>query len=98
MHLPSPSVLKAFAYVERRLSPRIEAWVRTDLFLDAVAAANSLSRRSRRALEGTIANAVETVGLPSARQVRALQRSLDELTAIEEAKPMHDQSRLARPD
>jgi hypothetical protein len=77
-----PSLLEVFSAAERRLSPRVEAWVRTDAFLDLVAVANSVSSRGGRSLEGTIARAVETLGFPSARQVRALQRSLDEMIGV----------------
>ena len=81
MTVKPPSLLRVFTTVERRTSPRLEEWVRSDLFLDTVAIANSVSRRGVRMVEGTLASALETVGVPSARQVRSLQTSLDRLAA-----------------
>ena len=69
MTVKPPSLLRVFTTVERRASPRVEACVRSDLFLDTVAIANSVSRRAVRMVEGTLASALETVGVPSARQV-----------------------------
>jgi hypothetical protein len=81
MMLKPPSLLRVFTTVERRASPRVEEWVRSDLFLDTVAIANSVSRRGVRLVEGTLASVLEAAGVPSARQVRSLQSSLDRLEA-----------------
>jgi hypothetical protein len=81
MTVKPPSLLWVFTTVERRASPRVEEWVRSDLFLDTVAIANSVSRRGLRIVEGTLASALEAAGVPSARQVRSLQSSLDRLEA-----------------
>jgi hypothetical protein len=85
MTVKPPSLLRVFTTVERRASPRVEEWVRSDLFLDTVAIANSVSRRGIRLVEGTLASALEAAGVPSARQVRSLQTSLDRLTAERQA-------------
>ena len=81
MTVKPPSLLRVFTTVERRTSPRVEEWVRSDLFLDTVAIATSVSRRGLRIVEGTLASALEAAGVPSARQVRSLQSSLDRLEA-----------------
>jgi hypothetical protein len=81
MSAQPPSFLRVFNAVERRVSPRLEEWVRSDAFLDAVAVGTSVSRRGARTIEGALASVLETVGVPSARQVRSLQRSLDLLAA-----------------
>ena len=81
MTVKPPTLLRLFTAVERRTSPRVEEWVRSDLFLDAAAIANSVSRRGVRIVEDTLASALEAVGVPSARQVRSLQTSLDTLAA-----------------
>ena len=81
MTVKPPSLLRVFTTVERRASPRVEEWVRSDLFLDTVAIANSVSRRGVRMVEGTLASALEAVGVPSARQLRSLQSSLDRLAS-----------------
>jgi hypothetical protein len=85
MTVKPPSLLRVFTTVERRASPRLEEWVRSDIFLDAVAIANSVSRRAVRIAEGTVASALEAAGVPSARQIHALQASLDRLVTEREA-------------
>jgi len=67
---------KVFFVVERRLSPKLEQLVRTDAALDALAAATGLTRFAARTVAAIGNGVVETVGLPSSRQVRALQRSV----------------------
>jgi len=70
---------QVFFAVESRLSPRLERLVRTDAFLDTLAVANGVSRLVRRSA-GNLGNGiVEALGLPSSRQVRQLQRSVDAL-------------------
>jgi hypothetical protein len=68
---------KAFFAAERRLSPRLEQLVRTDAALDALAVATGLTRFAARTVTAVGNGLVETVGLPSSRQVRRLQRSVD---------------------
>jgi hypothetical protein len=85
MTVKPPSLLRVFTAVERRASPRIEEWVRSDLFLDTVTIANSVSRSGVRLVEGTLASALEAAGVPSARQVRSLQTSLERLAAERQA-------------
>lgn len=70
---------KAFFFAERRLSPRLEQLVRTDAVLDALAVATGLTRLAARTVTTLGNGVVETVGLPSSRQVRRLQRSVDAL-------------------
>jgi hypothetical protein len=70
---------KAFFAVERRLSPKLEQLVRTDAALDALAVATGLTRFAARTISAVGNGVVETVGLPSSRQVRRLQRSVDAL-------------------
>jgi hypothetical protein len=74
-----PSLLRVFTSIERRVSPRLEAWVRSGAFLDAVAVVNNVSRGGARTVEGALASVLEAAGVPSARQVRSLQKSLDRL-------------------
>jgi hypothetical protein len=68
---------KAFFAAERTLSPRLEAALRTDAALDALAAALAVRRLIGRAAHRVINGTVEAVGLPSSRQLRRLQKSLD---------------------
>jgi hypothetical protein len=70
---------KAFFAAERRLSPKLEQLVRTDAALDALAVATGLTRFAARTVSALGNGLVETVGLPSSRQVRRLQRSVDAL-------------------
>jgi len=70
---------QAFFAAESRLSPRLERLVRTDAFLDTVAVANGVSRLAKRAASDLGNGIVEALGLPSSRQVRQLQRSVDAL-------------------
>jgi hypothetical protein len=70
---------KAFFATERRLSPMLEQLVRTDPMLDALAVANGLTRFAVRTVNTVGNGLVEAVGLPSSRQVRGLQRSVDAL-------------------
>jgi hypothetical protein len=70
---------KAFFAAERRLSPKLEQLVRTDAALDALAVATGLTRFAARTVTAIGNGLVETVGLPSSRQVRRLQRSVDAL-------------------
>ena len=70
---------KAFFAAERRLSPKLEQLVRTDAALDALAVATGLTRFAARTVTAFGNVVVETVGLPSSRQVRRLQRSVDAL-------------------
>ena len=70
---------KAFFAAERRLSPKLEQLVRTDAMLDALAVATGLTRFATRTVTALGNGLVETVGLPSSRQVRRLQRSVDAL-------------------
>jgi hypothetical protein len=75
---------QVFFAVESRLSPRLERAVRTDAFLDTVAVANGVSRLAKRSAENLGNGIVEALGLPSSRQVRRLQRSVDALNRIQE--------------
>jgi hypothetical protein len=70
---------KAFFAAERQLSPRLERAVRTDAFLDALTMATGLSRLVSRTAYRAGNGLVEALGLPSSRQVRRLQRSVDAL-------------------
>jgi len=67
---------KVFFAVERRLSPLLEQLVRTDAARDALAVATGLTRFAARTVAAVGNGVVESVGLPSSRQVRRLQRSV----------------------
>jgi hypothetical protein len=75
----STDLAQAFFAAERRLSPRLEAALRTDAALDALAVLHTLRRLAGRALNGATNGMVEAIGLPSSRQVRRLQRSIDDM-------------------
>ncbi len=82
MSLPtwlSPDLTKAFFAAERQVSPRLEAALRTDVALDVLAVAHALRRLAGGAVTGATNRVVETFGLPSSRQMRRFQRSIDEL-------------------
>jgi hypothetical protein len=69
----------AFFAAERRLSPRLEQAIRTDVFLDAMTVANSLSRLAQTSADGARYLIADALGLPTSRQVADLQRSMDQL-------------------
>ena len=62
----------AFFAAERRLSPRLEQAIRTDVFLDAMTVANSLSRLAQRSADGARYSIADALGLPTSRQVADL--------------------------
>lgn len=70
---------KAFFAAERQVSPRLEKLMRTDAFLDVLAVTSGLSTFAGRTVRDLGNGLVETVGLPSSRQLRRLQRSVDAL-------------------
>ena len=70
---------QVFFAVESRLSPGLERLVRTDAFLDTLAVANGVSRLAERTASDLGNGIVEALGLPSSRQVRQMQRSVDAL-------------------
>jgi hypothetical protein len=72
---------QVFFVVESRLSPRLERLVRTDAFLDTLAVANGVGRLTKRSASNVGNGIVEALGLPSSRQVRLLQRSVDRLNS-----------------
>jgi hypothetical protein len=69
----------AFFRVERRLSPHLEAVMRTGGALDTVAVVSGMSRLATRTVRRVGGAVLEGVGLPSGRQVAQLQRSIDSL-------------------
>jgi hypothetical protein len=86
MSLPtwlSPDLTKAFFAAERQVSPRLEAALRTDAGMDVLAVAHALRRLAGGAVTGATNRVVETLGVPSSRQVRRMQRSIDELRRSE---------------
>jgi hypothetical protein len=84
----------AFFAAERRLSPRLEQAIRTDVFLDAMTVANSLSRLAQRSADGARYSIADALGLPTSRQVADLQRSMDRLVeAQRSARAGRDNSR-----
>ena len=62
----------AFFAAERRLSPRLEQAIGTDVVLDAMTVANSLSRLAQRSADGARYSIADTLGLPTSRQVADL--------------------------
>jgi hypothetical protein len=82
MSLPawvSPDLTNAFFAAERQVSPRLEAALRTDAAMDVLAVSHALRRLLGGAVTGATNPVVETLGLPSRRQIRQLQQSIDEL-------------------
>lgn len=73
---------KAFFAAEKQLSPKLEAALRTDAAMDVLAVSLGLRRIVGRAAAGLGNGVVEALGLPSSRQVRQLQRSVDDLQRI----------------
>jgi len=74
----SADLSKAFFAAERAISPRLEAVLRTDAALDAIAVSIAVRRLAGRALRGATNGLIEAVGLPSSRQLRRLQLAIDE--------------------
>jgi len=73
----STDLTNAFFAAERALSPRLEAALRNDAALDAIAVSVAVRRLASRALKGATNGVVEAIGLPSNQQLRRLQRSID---------------------
>jgi len=73
--------------LEGRVSPELERLVRTDEVLDAITVIHSLSRLIGRVAAGIRDSIPGSLGLPTARQVAQLQRSIDRMadTATETA-------------
>ena len=65
--------------LDSRLSPELERLVRTDEVLDAITVTHSLSRLVGRVAGGLRDSIPGSLGLPTARQVAQLQRSIDRL-------------------
>src|SRR4029077_8204832 len=74
-----------FFAAERRLSPRLEEAIRTDVFLDAMTVANSLSRLAQRSADGARYSIAGALGVPTSRQVADLQRSMDKLVEAQQS-------------
>ena len=65
--------------LDGRLSPELERLVRTDEVLDAITVMHSLSRLIGR-VAGSVRDSIPgSLGLPTARQVAQLQRSIDRM-------------------
>ncbi len=75
----STDLTKAFFAAEKQLSPRLEAVLRTDPALDVLAVSHAVRRLAARAVHDAANGLVEALGLPSSRQVRRLQRSIDRM-------------------
>jgi hypothetical protein len=65
--------------LDGRLSPELERLVRTDEVLDAITVMHSLSRLIGRVVGGVRDSIPGSLGLPTARQVAQLQRSIDRM-------------------
>jgi hypothetical protein len=75
----------AFFAAERRLSPWLEQAIRTDMFLDAMTVANSLSRLAQRTADGARYLIADALGVPTSRQLADLQRSMDSLVEAQQS-------------
>jgi hypothetical protein len=75
----------AFFAAEQPLSLRLEQATRTDVFLDAMTVANSLSRLAQRSADGARYAIADALGLPTSRQVAGLQRSMDQLVEAQQS-------------
>jgi hypothetical protein len=76
----TPDWRPVFYATERRLSPRLEALLRTDAAQDGIAVANGLTRLLGRSIRDAGTSVLEAVGLPSGRQLSRLQRAIDSLS------------------
>ena len=89
LNLPSwaTDLRAAVLALDERLSPELERLVRTDEVLDAITITHSLSRLIGRVAGGVREVIPGSLGLPTARQVAQLQRSIDRMaeTATETA-------------
>jgi hypothetical protein len=79
MALNLPDWKTTILAAERRLSPRLEQAVRTDVFLDAMTVANSLNRLAHRCADAARFSIADALGLPTSRQIAQLQCSFDRL-------------------
>jgi hypothetical protein len=82
----------AILTLEGRISPELERLVRTDEVLDAITVTHSLRRLIGRLAGGIRDGIPGSLGLPTARQVAHLQRSIDRMaeSAAEPAQPHRD--------
>jgi hypothetical protein len=79
LNLPSwtTDLRTAVLALDARLSPELERLLQTDEVLDAITVVHSLSRLVGRAA-GAIRDGIPgSLGLPTARQIAQLQRSID---------------------
>ena len=76
----------AILAAERRLSPRLEQAVRTDVFLDAMTVANSLNRLAHRSADAARFSIANALGLPTSRQIAQLQCSFDRLVEARQSE------------
>jgi hypothetical protein len=81
LNLPSwaTDLKTAVLALDERLSPELERLVRTDEVLDAITITHSLSRLIGRVAAGVRDSIPGSLGLPTARQVAQLQRSIDRM-------------------
>ncbi|NMO02647.1 hypothetical protein HH308_15650 [Gordonia sp. TBRC 11910] len=69
----------AYFALERKVSPGLEEFVRTDAFLDAMTAATSIQRLVGHAVRGAQAAIAGSLGFPTGRQVERLTRAVEQL-------------------
>lgn len=69
---------QVFFYLERKVSPPLEEFVRTDGFLDALTVANSVSRIAGNIVHGGQQAIASAVGLPTNRQIERLIRAMED--------------------
>jgi hypothetical protein len=81
LNLPSwaTDLKTAILTLEGRLSPELERLVRTDEVLDAITVTHSLRRLIGRVAGGVRDGIPGALGLPTARQVAQLQRSIERM-------------------
>jgi hypothetical protein len=79
MALNLPDWKTTILAAERRLSPRLEQAVRTDVFLDAMTVANSLNRLAHRSADAARFSIAGALDLPTSRQIAQLQCTFDRL-------------------
>ena len=86
MALNLPDWKTTILAAERRLSPRLEQAVRTDVFLDAMTVVNSLNRLARRSADAARFSIADALGLPTSRQIAQLQCTFDRLVEARQSE------------
>lgn len=78
-----PNWRAAFFALERKVSPPLQTLVSSEAGMDVIAVASRVAHVALRSSQRVGGTAMSVLGLPSARQVADLRRSIESLTRTE---------------